>query len=85
MNGSQDARLPTAKMAVLRYLQRCAAFGRQSLRLSCRMKIHRRTFVVRKCLEKSSSNAARICFPETGGTKNRGPAPSGICNCKTVN
>ena len=43
---------PTAKMAVLRYLQRCAAFGRQCLRLSCRMKIHRRTFVARKCLER---------------------------------
>ena len=33
-------------------LQRCAAFGRQSLRLSCRMKTHRRTFVARKCLER---------------------------------
>src|SRR6266850_50444 len=76
---------PTAKMAVLRYLQRCAVFGQQSLRLSCRMRMHRRTFVARKYLEKSSSNAARIFFPEIGGTKNRGPVPSGICNCKMVN
>jgi hypothetical protein len=75
----------TAKMAVLRYLQRCEDFDRQCLRLSCRMKIYWRTFVARKYLEKSSRNAARIFFPEIGGTKNRGPAPSGICNCKIVN
>ena len=42
-----------------------------------RMKRHRRTFVARKCLEKSSTNAARICFPEIGGTENRGLAPNG--------
>src|SRR5437763_6306908 len=49
------------------------------------MKIHRRTFVARKCLEKSSRNAARIFFPEIGGRKNRGPAPSGICNWRMAN
>ena len=32
--------------------QRCAAFGRQCLHLSCRMKIHRRTFVAPQYLEK---------------------------------
>ena len=34
------------------YVLRCAAFGRQCLRLSCRMKIHRRTSVAQKCLER---------------------------------
>src|SRR5881227_3214898 len=71
---------PTAKMAVLHYLWRCAAFGRQYLPPSCRMKIYQRTFAVPKCLEKYSSKAARIFFTETGGTKNRGGASSGICN-----
>src|SRR5690242_17117119 len=75
----------TAKMAVLRHLQRCADFGRHSLRLSCRTKIYRHTFTVPKWPEKSLMNAVRICFPEIGGTKNRGAAPSGICNCKTPN
>src|SRR6476620_3290725 len=66
------------------YALRCADFGRQSLRPSCRMKIHPCTFVVRKGPEKSSSNAAHICFPEIGGTKKRGGAPSGISNGKMV-
>jgi hypothetical protein len=30
-------------------------------------------------------NVVRIFFPEIGGTKNRGCAPSGISNCKAVN
>ena len=51
-NGRQDARLPHSAKTAHRYQQRCADFGRQSLRLSCRMKIHRRTFAVRKCLER---------------------------------
>jgi hypothetical protein len=58
--------------------QRCAAFGRQYLPLSCRMKMHRHTFAVPKSPKKSSRNAAHIFFPETGGTKNRGDTQSGI-------
>ena len=43
---------PTARMAVLRYFRRCEDSDRQSLHLSCRMKIHRGTFAVPKCLER---------------------------------
>src|SRR5262245_18469488 len=43
------------------------------------------TFATAIYAAKSSSNAARICFPETGGTKNRGRAQSGICNWRREN
>jgi hypothetical protein len=48
------------------------------------MKIDRRTFGVSNCPEKSSRNAARICFLEIGGTKDRGDVLSGICNYRMV-
>ena len=76
---------PTAEMAVLRCARRYGDFGPQSLPLSCAMKINRHTCAARKFREKSSSNAAHICFRELGGAKNRGHAPSGRSNCKVVN
>src|SRR5207248_1020887 len=75
----------TAKMAVLRCARRYGDFGPQSLRPSCAMKISRHTCAAQKFREKSSRNAARICFPELGGAKNRGHAPSGTCNWELVN
>src|SRR6478752_3496303 len=79
----RSVRLAGARPSIS-YALRCAVFGRHYLHLSWRMKIHPCTFVVRKGPEKSSSNAAHICFPEIGGTKKRGGARSGICNCKMV-
>ena len=49
------------------------------------MKIIRRTSQCGNLRKNQSINAVRIFFPEIGGTKNRGRAPSGICNCKVVN
>ena len=42
-------------------------------------------FRAKKFGPKSSINAARICFPEIGGMKNRGSAQSGICNWRLEN
>jgi len=42
-------------------------------------------FRAKKFVAKSSINAARICFPEIGGMKNRGSAQSGICNWRLEN
>src|SRR5437868_10464829 len=64
---------------------RCEDFGPQSLHHSCWMKIPSHTFAVRKFPEKSSINAGHICFPETGGAKNPGRAPNGICSWRMGN
>ena len=65
--------------------QCCEDFGQQYLDLSCWVKTAPRTFAVQMFVAKSSINAARICFPEIGGMKNRGSAPSGICNWRLEN
>src|SRR5262252_6047675 len=80
----RSVRLAPARPSIF-YALRCADFGRHYLHLCWRMKIFRRTLLMPKGPEKSSSNAAHICFPEIGGTKNRGDAPNGIFNCKTAN
>jgi len=65
--------------------QCCEDFGQQYLDLSCWVKTASRTFAVQMFVAKSSINAVRICFPEIGGMKNRGFAPSGICNWRLEN
>ena len=90
-NGGRSSATPGSQREARRslplhlYAVLCADFGRQSVHLSCRMKMIRPMCTAPKCREKSSSNAAHICFPEIGGTKNRGDAPNGIFNWKTVN
>src|SRR5437870_2912496 len=42
-------------------------------------------FKARQFAVRWSINTARICFPEIGGMKNRGPAKNGICNWRLEN
>jgi hypothetical protein len=55
-------------------------FDRLLLPQFCCMKTGLHTFAAQMLAAKSSIYAAHIWFLETGGTKNHGRTPSGICN-----
>src|SRR5260370_7015837 len=62
--------------------QRCADYGQPRLRQFSFLKISRLTFAAQTSAAKSQIKAALICFPEIGGTKNRGNGLNGTCKSR---
>src|SRR5438477_8225941 len=60
--------------------QRCAVFGRMFPHRFCSQTSNRFIYAAHKLTARFPSRTVLIAYLEIGGTKNRGPMPSGTCN-----